>query len=66
MCHGHCQVAESQAGEAVMSGEGSGQAEGQEWLPLHLLQAAVPFLSPCPLKGAFLTSAWAGQPPRLP
>lgn len=66
MCHGHCQVAGSQAGGAVMSGEGSGRAEGQERLPLRLLQAAAPFLSPCPLKDAFLTSAPTGRPPSLP
>lgn len=52
MCHGHCQVARSQASEAVMSGEGSGWAEGQERLPLHLLQAAalscLPVLSRVP------------------
>ena len=32
MCQGHCQVAGSQAGGAVMSGEGSGQEAGQEQL----------------------------------
>lgn len=38
MCQGHGQVAWSQAcGGAVMSGEGSGQAAGQERLPLRLL-----------------------------
>lgn len=66
MCHGHCQVARSQGSRAVMSGEGSGWAEGQERLPLRLLQAAAPFLSPSPLEGAFLTSLRAGRPPRLP
>lgn len=60
MCHGHSQVAASQAGRDVMSRKGSGQAAGQEWLPLRLLRpAAAPFLSPSPLAAPAL-------PPRLP
>lgn len=65
MCHGHCQVAGSQAGGAVMSGEGSGRAQGQERPPLRLLRPALPFLSPSPLEGAFLApSRLAGLPRR--
>lgn len=65
MCHSHCQVAGSQAGGAVMSGEGSGQAAGQERLPLGLLQAAAPFRSPLLWRSLpYLGAAQIPPPPK--
>lgn len=60
MCQGQGQVAWSQAcGGAVMSGEGSGQAAGQERLPLRLLS--------CPPSCRSLPHLPASQPqPRPP
>lgn len=66
MCHRRCQVAGSQAGGAVMSGEGSGQAAGQKWLPVGLLQAAAPFLSPSSLRVLSLPRRLRLQPPPHP
>lgn len=66
MCHRHSQVAASQAGRAVMSGEGSGQAAGQERLPLRLLGPQLLSCPPVLWRGPCLTSPPPSRRPRLP